>query len=99
MQPIVSFAPHGATFHLINKASMQPHIPSLWLRVHAMLVYFYPSQSACNEREAEHTQGSLSLFAMHVCSPPFILAHFSSPFSSPLQMCKHHQVITILQVC
>ena len=75
-KPLVSFTSRGASFHLVNKASMQPHTPSLWLRVHAMLAYFYPSQSACNEREAERTQGSLSLFAMHVCSPPFILAHF-----------------------
>jgi hypothetical protein len=67
--PLVSFTSRGASLHLVNKASMQPHTPSLWLRVHAMLIYFYPSQSACNER----TQDSLSLYAIHVCSP-FALA-------------------------
>jgi hypothetical protein len=72
------------------------HTPSILLTVHAMFVYFYPSQSACNEREVERTQGSLSLFAMHVCFPPFTLAQFSSPFLSPLQMCQHHQVYTTI---
>jgi hypothetical protein len=97
--PLISFTSRGASFHLVNKGSMQPHTPSLWLRVHAMLVYFYPTQCACNEREAKRTQGSLSLFAMHVCSPPSTLAQFSSPFSSPLQICHHHQVFTIKCLC
>ena len=60
-----------------------------------MLAYFYPSQGACNEREVRCTQGSLPLFAMHVCSPPFTLAQFSSP----LQMCQHHQVYNTLCMC
>jgi hypothetical protein len=68
------FTSCGASFHLVNKASMQPHTPSLWLWVHVMLVYFYPSQSACNER----TQASLSLFAMQECFPPFTIAQISS---------------------
>ena len=60
-KPLVSFTSRGASFHLINKASMHPHTPSLCLRVYAMFVYFYPSQSTRNEREAERTQGSLFL--------------------------------------
>jgi hypothetical protein len=56
------------------------------LKVHAM-------------REKLSTHKPPSLFAMHVCSPPFTLAHFSSPLSMPLQMCQHHQVYNTLCTC
>jgi hypothetical protein len=74
------------------------HTPSLWLTMHAMLVYFYPSQSACNEREAERTQGSLSLSLCNACVLSSI--HFSTVFFSifisfanvPTPPSVHHHV-------